>query len=95
MSKSTELSNTIYDWLTLLGIKVQADYCTEQITSHTDYPAITAATDFLDEGFMTYQTVKADLNYVKEFNYPLLVHIKERGNEYLHILNNIKEAVFK
>ena len=81
-----ELSETIYEWLTLAGIKLQLSFCEQEITSHTDYPAITAVIDFLESGNMSYQAVHADASYINEFNYPLVAHIKHPGNEYLHII---------
>ncbi len=83
-----ELSAIAQDWLTAAGIKVNASYCKEAITTHPDYPAMTAITDFLEAGGMAYDAVQADASYIHEFNYPLLAHIKQPGNEYLYLVND-------
>ncbi len=85
---STELSSIALQWLTAAGIKTNADYTKEAITTHPDYPAMTAVTDFLESGGMAYDAVQADASYIHEFNYPLLAHIKQPGNEYLHLVND-------
>lgn len=85
----TELSEIVYNWLTRSGNKINSDYCKQEITSHSDYPAITSVVDFLDAGNMSYQAVQTDASYIHQFNYPLLAHIKKTGNEYLHFIPNI------
>jgi uncharacterized membrane protein len=83
-----ELSVIAQDWLNATGIKTNAAYTKEAITTHPDYPAMTAITDFLEAGGMEYDAVQADASYIHEFNYPLLAHIKEPGNEYFHLIND-------
>jgi uncharacterized membrane protein len=83
-----ELSEITQQWLTATGIKTNAAYTKEAITTHPDYPAMTAVTDFLESGGMAYDAVQADASYVHEFNYPLLAHIKQPGNEYLHLVKD-------
>lgn len=83
-----ELSAITQQWLTATGIKTNAAYTKEAITTHPDYPAMTAITDFLESGGMEYDAVQADASYMHEFNYPLLAHIKEPGNEYLYLVND-------
>ncbi len=85
---SKELSSIALDWLRASNIKVNAAYTKEAITTHTDYPAMTAVTDFLESGGMAYDAVQADASYIHEFNYPLLAHIKHPGNEYLYMVND-------
>jgi uncharacterized membrane protein len=85
---STELSHIAYNWLNATGIKTNAAYTKEAITTHPDYPAMTALTDFLETGGMEYYAVQADASYIHEFNYPLLAHIKQPGNEYLHLVGD-------
>lgn len=87
----TELWQLTQNWLLLLGNKPNTKYCREEITSHPDYPAITAVTDFLDSGNMKYNAVQADASYIHEFNYPLLAHIRQPGQEYMHIIPNAAE----
>ena len=67
---------------------MQNSYCQQEITSHPDYPAITSVIDFLEAGNMPHQVVQADATYISQFNYPLLAHIKQPGNEYIHIIPN-------
>ena len=83
-----ELSAIALDWLAAAGIRTNAAYTKEAITTHPDYPAMTAVTDFLDSGGMAYDAVQADASYIHEFNYPLLAHIKQQGNEYLHLVKD-------
>lgn len=79
------------NWLSLLGNRPNRKFCREEITTHPDYPAITAVTDFLDAGNMRYNAVQADASYIHEFNYPLLAHINQPGQQYLHIVPNATE----
>ncbi len=88
-TETKELSTIAHQWLTATGIKTNAAYTKEAITTHPDYPAMTAVTDFLESGGMEYDAVQADASYIHEFNYPLLAHIKQPGNEYLHLINDI------
>jgi uncharacterized membrane protein len=83
-----ELSTIALDWLAATGIRTNAAYTKEAITTHPDYPAMTAITDFLESGGMEYDAVQADASYIHEFNYPLLAHIKEPGNEYLYLVKD-------
>jgi uncharacterized membrane protein/thiol-disulfide isomerase/thioredoxin len=87
----TELWKLTHYWLRVLGHKPNAKYCREEITTHPDYPAMTAVTDFLDAGNMQYNAVQADASYIHEFNYPLLAHIRQPGQQYLHIISNATE----
>jgi uncharacterized membrane protein/thiol-disulfide isomerase/thioredoxin len=88
-TETKELSTIAQQWLTATGIKTNAAYTKEAITTHPDYPAMTAVTDFLESGGMEYDAVQADASYIHEFNYPLLAHIKQPGNEYLHLVNDV------
>jgi hypothetical protein len=85
---ANELSAIAQQWLAATGIKTNTAYTKEAITTHPDYPAMTAVTDFLESGGMAYDAVQADASYIHEFNYPLLAHIKQPGNEYLHLVND-------
>jgi uncharacterized membrane protein len=86
---NNDLSSLAYKWLSLTGSKVSSTYCKDEITAHPDYPALTALTDFLESGGMEYDAVQADASYIHEFQYPLLAHIKEPGNEYLHLVSDV------
>lgn len=88
---ATELWQLTQNWLSLLGNKPNTKFCREEITTHPDYPAMTAVTDFLDTGNMQYNAVQADASYIHEFNYPLLAHISQPGHQYLHIIPNAAE----
>ncbi len=78
-----------HEWLILCGNKVNTDYCKESITSHPDYPALTALTDFLESGGLEYDAVQADASYIHEFQYPLLAHIRQPGNEFMHLIPSV------
>jgi uncharacterized membrane protein len=88
---SKDLTTTAQQWLTTTGVQANAAYVKESISTHPDYPALTALTDFLESGGMEYDAVQADASYIHEFNYPLLAHIKQPGNEYLHLINDATE----
>lgn len=84
----TELWQITQNWLMQLGYKANTKFCREEITTHPDYPAITAVIDFLESGSMPYQAVKADASNINEFNYPALAHMQQPGNSYMHIISN-------
>ncbi len=86
-----ELYSTAHDWLRLCGNKISASYCRNELTSHPEYPALTSLVDLLDSGNMKYQAVSADETYLEDFNYPLLAHVKEPGNEYFRIVKGLGE----
>jgi hypothetical protein len=83
-----ELWQTAYDWLIKCGNKLNVNYSKEEITTHPDYPGLLSVIDFLDIGGMEYKAIQADASYIHEFNYPLLAHIKQPGQEYMHLINN-------
>lgn len=86
-----ELWQLTHNWLLLLGNKPNTKFCREEITTHPDYPAMTAVTDFLEAGNMRYNAVQADASYIHEFNYPLLAHIRQTGQEYLYIIHSAND----
>jgi uncharacterized membrane protein len=86
-----ELSSIAQEWLAATGIRTNAAYTKEAITTHPDYPAMTAVTDFLESGGAAYDAVQADASYIHEFKYPLLAHIKEPGNEYLYLIKDTSQ----
>ncbi len=90
-SESKELWQTTHNWLNAVGNSVNKIFCKEQVSAHPDYPAITSVVDFLDNGGMSYQAVQADASYIHEFNYPLLAHIKQPRQEYMHIISDATE----
>lgn len=87
----TDLSSITAAWFKACNIKVSNRYLSDSLTSHPDYPALTSLTDFLETGGMEYDAVQADASYIHEFNYPLLAHIKQPGNEYLYTINDVTE----
>lgn len=88
---SAELWQTTHNWLMVSGNAVNKKYCREEVSTHPDYPSLTAVTDFLDTGGMEYNAVQADASYITEFNYPLLAHIKQPGHEYMHLISHSGE----
>ena len=88
MEKNRELSELACNWLLATGNKINAKYCKENINSHTDYPALTAVTDFLETGNMEYDAVQADASYIHEFNYPLLAHINHPAENFFYLIQN-------
>lgn len=81
-----ELWQTCYKWLSSTGNIVSKQFCKEELSTHPDYPALTAIADFLDIGGMEYHAVQADVSHIDKFNYPVLAHIKEPGRQYVHIV---------
>jgi uncharacterized membrane protein len=88
-SFNNELSSLAYNWLSLTGNQVSGTYCKDEINNHPDYPALTALTDFLESGGIEYNAVQADASYIHEFQYPVLAHIKQPGNEYMHLITDV------
>ena len=87
----SELWLTAYTWLKACGSKPNSNFCKEEITTHPDYPSLLSLIDFLDSGGMDYKAVQADASYIHEFNYPLLAHIKQSGDERMYIINDAQE----
>ena len=81
-----ELWMTVYDWLQRLNVHPSKTFCREEMTAHPDYPSLLSAADFLNTGSMAYQAVRADESYIHEFVYPLIAHIREPADEYMHII---------
>lgn len=86
-----ELWQVTYNWLLTLGNKPDLKYCREQITMHPDYPSMLSVTDYLDGGRMQYQAVQANAASISQFNYPLLAHIRQPGQEYMYLINSIED----
>lgn len=83
-----ELWFTVFSWLNQTGNKANKNFCKLEMGTHPDYPALSAVTDFLDAGAMQFHAVEADESYIHKFNYPLLAHIQQPGQEQLHIIQN-------
>lgn len=79
---------TVYHWLKECGSSPDKDFCRREITIHPDYPSLLSIIDFLDSGAMAYQAVTADASYIHEFDYPLLAHIRQPGQEFIHMVVN-------
>ena len=86
-----DLVQTTQQWFKALSIKIDANYLKEKITTHQDYPAITAVADFLDAGNMQYNAVQADASFIKEFNYPLMAHIRSSEGEYMQLIKDVSD----
>ena len=85
---SSELWQVTQRWLLKLGSNPSSKFSREEITSHPDYPAITSIIVFLDSGHMDYHAVQTSDSYFHKLNYPLLAHIRQEGNEYMHIIED-------
>lgn len=88
MKNRLELWQTVYSWLNTSNNRLNSKYCKEEITTHPDYPSLISLIDFLELGGMFYKAIRADASYIHEFNYPLLAHIRQPGDEYMHIIPN-------
>jgi uncharacterized membrane protein len=86
-----ELWKSTHLWLTTCGNKVDKTFCKEEVTSHPDYPALTALVDFLDIGGMSYSAVQSDATYIDQFSYPLLAHLAIPGASQMRMVKNIEE----
>jgi len=89
LDTSREFWQIAHNWLLLCGNKISKNYCREEITSHSNYPALISLIDFLDSGRMNYKAVKADTSHFNDFNYPLLAHIRIPGQEYMQIIKDV------
>ena len=83
-----EFWQTAYEWLRQTGNTINKNYCKEELTTHPDYPSLVSLTDFLENGNMGYRAITADASYLHEFNYPVLIHIRQHANQYMHILSS-------
>ena len=86
-----ELWQTAHTWLKACGSKPNSNFCKEEITTRPDYPSLLSLIDFLDSGGIDYKAVQADASYIHEFNYPLIAHIKQPGDERMYIINDATE----
>lgn len=91
MKSKLELWQITYQWLNNCGNKISKNYIQEELTTHPDYPALVSVADFLDQGKFKYKAVQADSSYIDKFNYPLLAHINQPGQEHLQIINALNE----
>ncbi len=81
------LWQTTYDWLRLQNFAVNKSFVKAEISTHPDYPALTSIIDFCNIGGLnSFNAVQADASHIHEMNYPVLAHIKQPGNEYMHII---------
>ncbi|MES1249968.1 MAG: vitamin K epoxide reductase family protein [Chitinophaga rupis] len=83
-----EFWQTAYEWLRQTGNTINKNYCKEELTTHPDYPSLVSLTDFLENGNLGYRAITADVSYLQEFNYPVLIHIRQHANQYMHILSS-------
>lgn len=88
MNNNLSLWLTTYNWLTACGNQIDDKYCKEEITSHPDYPSLISVIDFLNIGGMKYKAVQADASFINSFNYPLLAHIRQPGQEYMQLISD-------
>ena len=88
MKSDLELWQITHKWLKNSGNNISKKYLKEELTAHPDYPALLSVADFLDHGDFSYKAVQSDATNINKFNYPLLAHIKQPGQEYLQIINN-------
>ena len=64
---ATELWQLTQNWLLLLGNKPNTKFCREEITTHPDYPAMTAVTNFLGNCNILYNAVQSNASYLHKF----------------------------
>ena len=86
-----ELWESVYEFLSIQGVKVNRSFFKNEITSHPDYPALTSVTDFLESVGMSYKSVQTDLSYIGFLNYPILAHIRQTGNEFIYLIKGVEE----
>ncbi len=86
------LETSIYKYLQKKQIAVAKNYITNAIATHTEYPALTSATDALDALGINYTAGTANKNDIQELQYPLLAHSNNNGGE-LVIINNKTELL--
>lgn len=86
--RSSELWKVGYQWIKECGNSPNEDYFKEEITTHPDYPALTALIDVLEIGKMEFYAVEAEMESVADLNYPALIHIQEMDFNYMHIIKD-------
>ncbi|MBE5319988.1 hypothetical protein IM793_12520 [Pedobacter sp. MR2016-19] len=89
--KTSELWKVSYNWLKQAGSFPNKVYFRDEITTHPDYPSLTALTDVLEQGGMEFYAVETDLHSIGELNYPALAHIKKPEHSYMYIVNSIND----
>lgn len=85
MNKQHQLvfEDIVRRWLRSLGIKTHRQFIAKELQTHPDYPSLVSLTDFLDMGGMQYCATESDRASIMDFNYPLLAHVNQGGNDYL------------
>lgn len=90
---------TVYEWLKKCGVRLDKNYCKEEITTHPDYPALLSTVDFLSLGNLDFHAVRAKKSDINLFNYPLLAHIinpvspeiKQPGLQYMQLISTVED----
>lgn len=80
--------DTVYQWLRSMGIRINKYFLARELTTHADYPAIISLIDFLDLGGMKYSAIESSRQYIPQFKYPLLAHVKEENREYIVLVKS-------
>lgn len=85
MNKQHQLvyEDIVRRWLRSLGIKTHRQFIARELQTHPDYPTLASLTDLLDMGGMQYCATESERAHIMDFNYPLLAHVNQGGNDYL------------
>lgn len=78
-------------WLHSNGIAVSDEFVTRELESHSLFPSLISLTDLLDMGGMSYTAIRSSEQYIREFNYPLLAHIKDEHADFMMQVNSAAE----
>jgi len=84
-----ELWKVGHTWLSLLGNKVNLNFCKAEITTHPNYPSIVSLVDFIESGNMNYSVAKCNLSQINNLSYPLLAHINRIDDNFLLIIKDV------
>lgn len=87
----SEFVVTASKFLKACGVKVDTIFFEQRLTSHPDYPALTALTDTLDELGITYSALLADKERLEELQFPALFHTQQGVIEDFEIVTSPKE----
>ncbi|MCW3462592.1 vitamin K epoxide reductase family protein [Chitinophaga nivalis] len=90
-AKDDLFEDIAWRWLRSNKINVDKKFMATELQTHPDYPSLVSLTDFLEVGGMQYYAIESEWQYVSQFNYPLLAHVKEEHTEYMLQVDTIQD----
>jgi hypothetical protein len=71
-----------------LSLPIAKEYLYKTVRQHSEYPALTACTDTLDELGILYEALVIDRDHLYHISYPILIHTNNNGGELLYVKDN-------